>query len=136
MTFRETDYLSLDDAIGIHDLILESMGDLPAALRDEGLLDSALSRPKHATHYTGVDIITQGCILTVAIAENQPFVEGNKRTGMVCGLTLMERNGWTFIGDDELLAVLLVEAAGKPQEQAISTIDEWIRPYLILILAA
>ena len=30
MAFRETEYLGLDDAIGIHDLILESMGDLAA----------------------------------------------------------------------------------------------------------
>jgi len=66
----------------------------------------------------------------VAIAEAQPFLEGNKRAGMVSGLAFLERNGYQFVGDDILLAVLLVEASGTSQEQAVDDIDTWIRPFL------
>jgi len=127
---REIEYLSVDDIIATHDLVLESMGDPYAPLRDVGVLAGAIARPQNMAYYAGVDLIRQACILMVAIAEAQPFVEGNKRAGMTSALAFLERNGFQFVGDDELLAVLLVEASGKSQEQAIDDIDEWVRPFI------
>ena len=106
------------------------MGDPYAPLRDVGVLAGAIARPQNVAYYAGVDLIRQACILMVAIAEAQPFVEGNKRAGMTSALAFLERNGFQFVGDDELLAVLLVEASGKSQEQAIDDIDEWVRPFI------
>ncbi len=130
MPEREIEYLSVDDVINTHDLVLESMGAPYAPLRDVGILEGAIARPQHAAYYTDADLIRQACILMVAIAEAQPFLEGNKRAGMTSGLALLERNGFQFVGDDELLAVLLLEASGKSQEQAIDDIDAWIRPFI------
>ncbi len=79
---REIEYLSVDDIIATHDLVLESMGDPYAPLRDVGVLAGAIARPQNVAYYAGVDLIRQACILMVAIAEAQPFVEGNKRAGM------------------------------------------------------
>ena len=130
MTAREIEYLSVGDIVGMHDLILETMGEPYAPLRDIGVLQGAIARPRNAAYYTGADLVRQACILMVAIAEAQPFLEGNKRAGMVSGLAFLERNGYQFVGDDILLAVLLVEASGTSQEQAVDDIDTWIRPFL------
>ena len=130
MTAREIEYLSVGDIVGMHDLILETMGEPYAPLRDIGVLQGAIARPRNAAYYTEADLVRQACILMVAIAEAQPFLEGNKRAGMVSGLAFLERNGYQFVGDDILLAVLLVEASGTSQEQAVDDIDTWIRPFL------
>lgn len=130
MAAREIEYLSVEDIIGIHDLILETMSEPYAPLRDLGVLQGAIARPRNAAYYAGADLIRQACILMVAIAEAQPFLEGNKRAGMVSGLAFLERNGRQFAGDDILLAVLLVGASGTSQEQAVDDIDTWIRPFL------
>jgi|GEM_PF-1487598 len=110
MTAREIEYLSVGDIVGMHDLILETMGEPYAPLRDIGVLQGAIARPRNAAYYTEADLVRQACILMVAIAEAQPFLEGNKRAGMVSGLAFLERNGYQFVGDDILLAVLLVGA--------------------------
>jgi len=130
MLEREIEYLNTDDVISIHDLVLESMGDPYAPLRDVGVLEGAIARPQNAAYYTDADLIRQACILMVAIAEAQPFLEGNKRAGMTSALAFLERNGFQFVGDDILLAVLLVEASGKSQEQAVDDIDAWMRPFI------
>ena len=130
MSEREIEYLSVDDVINTHDLILESMGDPYAPLRDAGVLEGAIVRPQNAAYYTGADLVRQACMLMVAIAESQPFLEGNKRTGMTSGLAFLERNGFQFMGDGVLLAVLVLEASRKTQEQAVDDIDAWIRPFI------
>ena len=89
MPEREIEYLSAEDVINVHDRILESMGAPYAPLRDVGVLQGAVVRPRNAAYYTGADLIRQGSILMVAIAEAQPFVEGNKRTGMISGLAFL-----------------------------------------------
>lgn len=130
MSERETEYLDLDDIIGLHDLILESMGQPATALRSVSILEGAIARPRNAAYYTDADLIRQACILMVAIAESQAFADGNKRTGMVSGRAFLDRNGLLFTGDPMLLAVLLIEAADKTQDQAIDDIDAWIRPFV------
>ena len=127
---REIEYLSVDDVIDIHDVVLESMGNPYAPLRDGGVLAGAVARPQNAAHYASADLIRQACILIVAISEAQSFVEGNKRAGMTSALTFLEQNGCQFVGDSELLAVLLIEASGIAYEQAIDDIDGWMRPFV------
>ena len=63
-------------------------------LRDEGLLESALARPKNAAHYSDADLAEQAANLLWGIAENQPFVDGNKRLALVLTLTFLELNGF------------------------------------------
>jgi hypothetical protein len=45
---RETHYLSLADVIAIHERAMRRLGAAPNPLRDEGLLESAVMRPRMA----------------------------------------------------------------------------------------
>jgi len=123
-----TTYLSVDDVRGLHVDVMSRMGAMPAHVRDQGALESAIMRPQMAAHYEGADLLTQAVTLMLAISQAQAFVDGNKRTAMYASLVFLDLNEATFDGDDELLAVLLEEAASRPRDEARATIVEWMRP--------
>jgi death on curing protein len=126
-----TDYLTLDDVRGLYADVLRRTGFLPAPVRDLAALESAIMRPRRVAHYEGADLLTQAVTLMLAISQAQAFVDGNKRTGMFAALVFLELNGCTFDGDDELLAVLLEDAASRPHDEARATIAEWMRPQIV-----
>lgn len=87
-------YFSLDDIKHIHVRVMESIGWNKAPLRSEGELESAAARPKHAAYYGGADIAYQAVTLAVGISQNQPFVDGNKRTALASLRVFLQLNGY------------------------------------------
>lgn len=73
-------YIPSRVVVFIHDRLLAHFGYPHAALRDEGLLESALMRPQMAAHYEEADITRQAALLAVGISQAQAFLDGNKRT--------------------------------------------------------
>ncbi len=127
----EISYLDLDDILAIHDEVMERTSLSSAPLRDQGLLEGAVMRPRNRAHYEDADLLTQACTLIIAISQAQAFADGNKRTAMQSGLMFLDNNGLTFTGDPVLLAVLIEESAEKPsQDEAITELIHWIRPYV------
>jgi len=61
-------------------------------LRDPGLLDSALMQPEAAYYYGQGDFAAIAAAYAFHHAQNQPFVDGNKRTAMGSALTFLEAN--------------------------------------------
>jgi death-on-curing protein len=88
-------YLELEDVIGLYaDLFgLDDQG-AQDRLRNEDGLRSALNRPRTYAHYMEADIATQGAALAHGIAEGQPFLEGNKRIGLLAIRTFLAINGY------------------------------------------
>ncbi len=131
MDDREIDYLDLADILNIHDFIMERTGYSSAPLRSQEGLEGAIARPRNAAAYSGVPLLSLGCLLMVAVAEAQAFVDGNKRTGMAAGLYFLERNGLFFNGDADILAVLLEEAPDAPDQQAaLATLTAWMQVHV------
>jgi death-on-curing protein len=80
----EPEFLDVDDVLLIHERQLAKYGGA-AGIRDWGLLESALASPK-ATFggaFVHEDIFAMASAYSFHIAENQPFVDGNKRTGVL-----------------------------------------------------
>jgi death-on-curing protein len=102
--------------LAIHDRQLAEHGGAEG-LRDETLLESALARPLNHLLYTKADIIDLAAKYTVAIVQNHPFVDGNKRTGFVVGVLFLELDGYRFVASEE-------DAAQAVLELAAGTIDE------------
>ena len=107
----QTRYLTVMDAIGLHARMMMAMDMAPAALRDEGALESALMRPQMAAHYESADLATQAALLITGIALAHPFIDGNKRTAFLCGVVFLQLNGlWLDVlgteAGEELVAVL------------------------------
>ena len=56
-------YPTLAEVIAIHEKVHARPGRAPRPLRDEGLLESALTRPQMAAYYEGADIVRQAALL-------------------------------------------------------------------------
>jgi death-on-curing protein len=106
------------EALILHDRLLALHGGA-AGVRDDGLLKSALARPRqHAAYGDASDIALLAALYTAGIVRNHPFIDGNKRTGFVLGVLFLELNGFVFTASQEDAAnAVLALAAGEMSEQ-------------------
>jgi death-on-curing protein len=113
------------DALALHDRLLALDGG-PPGVRDAGLLQSALARPKQLQAYGNKpDIIEMAAAYTSGIIRNHPFIDGNKRTGFLVGVLFLELNGHRFTATEESAAqAILSLAAGTLDELALAA---WFR---------
>ncbi len=98
-------------------------------LRDAGLLESALARPKNLFAYEGVtDPARLAAAYAFGLAKNHAFVDGNKRIAFIaCGLFL-RLNGWRLVADQADAALtFLALAAGDLDEDQLAA---WIRSHV------
>ena len=92
MGMNEPVFLSREKVLYLHRISLELHGGLDG-LREPGLLDSALMQPEAAFYYGQGDLAAMAAAYAFHIAQNQPFIDGNKRTAMGAALTFLEGNG-------------------------------------------
>lgn len=88
----EPAFLPRDKVLELHRISLHLHGGLDG-LREPGLLDSALMQPEAAFYYGQADLSAIAAAYAFHIAQNQPFLDGNKRTAMAAALTFLEGNG-------------------------------------------
>ena len=120
----EPKWLTLDMVKAIHDEQLAQFGGAQG-LRDPGLLESALSRPLNRYHYDAdASIFELAASLGAGIIANHPFVDGNKRTGLLSIQAFLILNGWRFKPEqaDEVHTILGL-AAGEVGEEDLA---RWI----------
>jgi death on curing protein len=122
---REPAWVEERDALALHDRLLALEGGAQG-LRDRGLLESALARPKQLLAYgERPDIVQMAAAYTAGIVLDHPFIDGNKRTGFVVGVLFLELNGYRFVAAEEDAAqAVLSLAAGTMEEAAFAT---WMR---------
>lgn len=110
-------------ALAIHKRQLAEHGGLDG-VRDLGLLQSALSRPRHLFAYNDPTPALPALAASYAfgIARNHPFIDGNKRTAAVVCETFLELNGMSIHATDaEMYPVFLDLAAGKLSEGELAS---------------
>ncbi len=124
-----THYLTVAEVIELHDRIMERTGVRPEALRDEGLLESALMRAQTAAYYEEADLVTQAVLMAVGISQNQPFVDGNKRAAFVTLDIFLRINGLEFRGEPIELAKQIERIAEEPERRNETTtaLTHWLR---------
>jgi death-on-curing protein len=69
-------------------------------LRDPGLLDSAIARPKNAFAYGEEDIVVLAVRLLAGLAQAHAFEQGNKRTSFIAMTEFLMINGYDLAIDD------------------------------------
>lgn len=94
---NEPAFLSREEVLSLHRTSLDLYGGLDG-LREPGLLDSALMQPEAAYFYGQGDLAAIAAAYAYHIAQNQPFIDGNKRTGMSAALTFLDGNGVNIEG--------------------------------------
>lgn len=87
-------WISSAIATAIHDEAIYEFGGL-AGVRDVGLLESALDRPRNLLAYEPqVALFRLAVTLCVGIAKNHPFNDGNKRTALLATRAFLYLNGY------------------------------------------
>lgn len=96
-----------------------------AGIRDEGLFDSALARPLNLAAYGDPDVADLAASYAFGLVRNHPFVDGNKRTGLIALELFLNLNGWNLEATDaECVSIILALASSELGERELA---EWIR---------
>ena len=109
-------WVDREDCLAMHEKLLERFGGLKG-IRDEGLLESALNKPRHLFSYGKPTVFEMAASYAVGIVKNHPFLDGNKRTGFVAAALFIEANGFSFqASEEEAVLETLALAAGENTE--------------------
>ena len=117
--------LSVQHIIMLHDVLIKETGGA-TGLRDEGLLESAVSTPftTFDGNYLYPTTQQKGARLGFGLVKNHAFVDGNKRIGILAMITFLEINGiYLTYTDDELIDLGLALAEGSITEDQLL---DWI----------
>ncbi len=121
---KEPVWLSLREALAIHEMMLAQHGGL-AGVRDEGLLESALGKPRNLFAYGKPTLADLGASYAAGVVLNHPFLDGNKRTGFMLAAVFLETNGMRLTATEEsVVEATIALAAGKIKEKACS---DWLK---------
>jgi death-on-curing protein len=106
------EFLDREDALAIHAAQLGRFGG-PAGVRDMGLLESALAQASATFRgkFLHPDLFEMAAADLFHIVANHPFVDGNKRTGLICALTFLRINGIVFEKDDPAFEQMAMSVA-------------------------
>ena len=113
------------DAMALHLRLLALNGGMEG-VRDGGLLQSALARPRSLRAYGGSpDMAALAGAYTGGIIQNPPFIDGNKRAGLMTGVVFLETNGCRFHASEEAATHAIMNlSAGNLDEAAFTA---WLR---------
>lgn len=121
---KESVWVDIEDCLAFHEELLSRFGGLPG-IRDQGLPESALNRPKQLFAYGTPDVFDMAAAYAMGIAKNHPFLDGNKRAAFMAAAMFLECNGEKFEAPEEdVVLQTLALAAGKIKERDYAA---WLR---------
>jgi death-on-curing protein len=110
-------FLTRESVEAIHLASIQRFGG-SLGIRDENVLESALAQPLHEYYYREADLFQMAAAYAYHIAENQPFVDGNKRAALLAALNFLVQNG---VSSDSPIAEFydaMIAIAGKRLDKA------------------
>ena len=122
----EPEWLTPEDATLFHSQLIAAFGGAPG-IRDAGLLESALNRPRQVFAYESQDLCVLAGAYAHGIAKNHPFVDGNKRVAFVLARVFLGLNGGRF-DPPEAEAVVMVEGLASTQVSE-AQFAAWLRKH-------
>lgn len=107
-------FLTVAEVLEIHSEQLDAYGGIHG-IRDQTLLESAVMTPQASFggNYLHSDVFEMGAAYAFHIAENQPFLDGNKRTALVSALAFLDLNGIVLLDPDKRLYDMLIDIAKR-----------------------
>jgi len=119
---QEPIWMEVFDAVIAHDRDLMIHGGA-TGIRDAGMLESALMRPRNLWLYAEETptLPAMAAAYAFGISSNHPFVDGNKRTALLVSFIFLEINGRevTATQEDAYLTILAL-AAGERTEAELA----------------
>lgn len=118
----EIKFLSEEDVIAIHRNTIRNEGG-GDGVRDMGLMHAAISMPRQSFggEYLHPDIPSMAAAYHFHLAQNHPFVDGNKRVSIACALLFLHANKLTVDAtEDDLYDITIRVASGQIDKGALT----------------
>jgi death on curing protein len=113
---NEPNWLASEVLLAIQGELLNRFGGL-AGIRDEGLMDSAINKPKNLFAYGQPTPFELAASYATGLVKNHPFLDGNKRIGFMAAYVFLGANGWSLEAtEEEAVLETLALAAGESTE--------------------
>lgn len=115
----EPEFLTVEDVLELQARSLELFGG-GAGIRDRGLLESAVAAPQASFggQYAHAGLFEMAAAYAFHIAQNQPFVDGNKRSGLGAALLFLKLNGIDVDDPEERLYEAMIALADRRMDKA------------------
>jgi death-on-curing protein len=117
------DFLTLEEVLDIHAMQLGRFGG-GEGIRDRGLLESALAQPAatFGGQFIHEDLFAMAAAYLFHIVRNHPFVDGNKRVGLLSALVFLDLNGIALEhGSEALYELTMAVAEGRVDKAYVNT---------------
>ncbi len=122
MSETEPVFLDVEDVLEIHSTQLGAYGG-SAGLRDAGLLHSAVAQPQvsFGGSFAHEGLFAMAAAYLFHIVSNHPFIDGNKRTGLLAALVFLDINGISIVHGSEALYDLTIGVAeGRLTKESVT----------------
>jgi len=115
------------DVLAIHAQLIAVTGG-STGLRDEGILESALSAPQNRLYYEQADLVTCAATYAYHLTKAHAFIDGNKRVAAAVTETFLETNGAKLnLSNEQIVALFLDIAAGRIDRDQLEDIFKlWV----------
>ena len=117
-----TDYLTVIEVLAIHEDQIDRYGG-SHGVRDRGLLEAALFRPQTGYY---ADLVEEASALWESLAQNHPFIDGNKRAAFAVTYTFLAINNLRITADAEAIYAFISGLYGA-QSFEFDQLVRWLR---------
>lgn len=119
-------WLERIEILTLHAALLDRFGGLDG-VRDSGMLDAALDRPRNRFFYEEPppDLAALAASYTEGIVGNHPFLDGNKRTGFMAAYTFLGINGLQLVAPEEEAVERTLALAARAISESVYA--DWLR---------
>jgi death-on-curing protein len=114
---KEPAWVLREAVLALHDRLLSEFGGA-SGVRDDGMLESALSRPTNRFAYGSPSLPELAAAYAFGLVRNHPFVDGNKRTGFAIAVLFLELNGCRFTASEIDATVQTLALAAHDLDEA------------------
>jgi death-on-curing protein len=123
---KEPCWVSDKVVYAIHTMQLAEHGG-KEGIRDESLLQSALDAPKNSFYYEKANLFKLAAMYGYRIGNNQPFSDGNKRTGYVVARLFLLLNGYDISASEIEKVQIFLEISSniKSENQLAEWFEHW-----------
>lgn len=121
-----TDYLTIIEVLAIHADQIDRYGGA-SGVRDHGLLEAALYRPQTGYY---ADLIEEAAALWESLAQNHPFIDGNKRTAFATLYTFLVINGARLTADADATYAFII-GLYETGNFDFAHLTRWLRAHVV-----
>lgn len=118
--------ISKESILILHELSIIKYGG-SFGIRDEGLLESAVARPYQ--RFDGMDlhpdVFAKASAMVESIIINHPFVDGNKRTGLLALLAVLTEGEIKLTANNDAIYIFIIQISTG--EIKFELIHKWLK---------